>query len=138
MVAQDGKASKNKQPPLEFLRNLPAVERVLEHPEVVAWIEDVGCTRQFAARAAGTFLEEIRAALVSGELDGETMKTRLDDLAAGVAAVAGKLTQPHLRHVINATGIVVHTNLGRSPWPASAAQRTADPVSYTHLRANQT
>lgn len=125
MVAQDGKASKNKQPPVELLRNLPAVERVLEHPEVVAWIEDVGCSRQFAARATGVFLEEIRAALVSGELDGKTMKTRLDNLAAGVASVAGKLTRPHLRHVINATGIVVHTNLGRSPWPAAVAARTA-------------
>ena len=125
MVAKDGKAAKSKQPQMELLRNLPAVERVLEHPEVVAWIEEVGCARQFATRAAGIFLEEMRAALLSGELDGETMKTRLDNLAAGIATAAGKLTEPHLRHVINATGIVVHTNLGRSPWPAAAAARAA-------------
>ena len=125
MVAQAGKASKNKQPQMELLRNLPAVERVLEHPEVVAWIEEVGCARQFATRAAGIFLEEMRAALLSGELDGETMKTRLDNLAAGIATAEGKLTEPQLRHVINATGIVVHTNLGRSPWPAAAAARAA-------------
>ena len=94
MVAQAGKASKSKQPQMELLRNLPAVERVLEHPEVVAWIEEVGCARQFATRAAGIFLEEMRAALLSGELDGETMKTRLDNLAAGIATAAGKLTAP--------------------------------------------
>ncbi|SVD68864.1 uncharacterized protein METZ01_LOCUS421718, partial [marine metagenome] len=50
MVAKDGKAAKSKQPQMELLRNLPAVERVLEHPEVVAWIEEVGCARQFATR----------------------------------------------------------------------------------------
>jgi L-seryl-tRNA(Ser) seleniumtransferase len=36
------------------------------------------------------------------------------------------LAAPHLRHVINATGVIVHTNLGRSPWPAVAAARTAE------------
>lgn len=110
---------------MEMLRKLPAVDRVLEHPQVLAWMEEVGCARQFATRAAGIFLDDIRAAVLAGELDGEMMQARLGDLASGVAAAAGKLTQPHLRHVINGTGVVVHTNLGRSPWPAAAAARTS-------------
>ena len=41
----------------------------------------------------------------------------VDDLAAGVAARLATLGAVRLETVINATGVIVHTNLGRAPWP---------------------
>jgi L-seryl-tRNA(Ser) seleniumtransferase len=52
----------------------------------------------------------------------------LGDLVADARARAGRLDGGRLRRVINATGVVVHTNLGRAPWSDSAraaAQRVA-------------
>ena len=125
MAAQRSKASKSKQAAAEVLRKLPAVDRVLEHPDVAALVGTSGLSREFLARAVNAYLEKIRRGVVAGELDTEAVDERLESIASGVAATAAELASPHLRHVINATGVVVHTNLGRSPWPAAAADRAA-------------
>jgi L-seryl-tRNA(Ser) seleniumtransferase len=54
--------------------------------------------------------------------------------AADVARLAAELVKPHLRRVINATGVVLHTNLGRAPL-ADAAKRAIDEVAsgYSNL-----
>lgn len=71
-------------------------------------------------------LARIRLEVLAGDLDEEGIVARLADPAAGVAEAARELAAPHLRRVINATGVVVHTNLGRSPWSPAAAARVAD------------
>jgi len=126
MAAQSSKAGNGKQARAETLRRLPAVDRVLALPEVSAWAQAGGYGRRFVTRAINTLLEEFRAGVLAGDLDADALDALLDDLGAGVADAARRLTAPHLRHVINATGVIVHTNLGRSPWPAVAAGRTAD------------
>jgi L-seryl-tRNA(Ser) seleniumtransferase len=54
--------------------------------------------------------------------------------AQAVAALAGELARPSLRRVVNATGVVLHTNLGRAPLPA-AARAAIDEVAgcYANL-----
>lgn len=126
MAAQTSKAGKGKQARAETLRRLPAVDRILALPEVAAWAQAGGYGRRFVTRAINALLEEIRAGVLAGELDAAALDALLDDLGTGVAEAARRLAAPHLRHVINATGVIVHTNLGRSPWPAAAAARTAE------------
>jgi L-seryl-tRNA(Ser) seleniumtransferase len=50
----------------------------------------------------------------------------VDDLAAGVAERLAAVAGAGPIRVINATGVIVHTNLGRAPWPAAAIRATAD------------
>jgi L-seryl-tRNA(Ser) seleniumtransferase len=89
----------------ERLRALPSVDRL-------------------AVAVARAELADRRAALLAGEEPGD------DDL---VAAARARL-QPSLRRVLNATGVVVHTNLGRAPLAAQArAAVTEAATGYSNL-----
>jgi L-seryl-tRNA(Ser) seleniumtransferase len=53
-------------------------------------------------------LQQMRVEILAGRPDGETVEARVTRSLAALA-------RPSLRHVINATGVVLHTNLGRAP-----------------------
>ena len=97
------------------LRELPSVDeltRELDDPLAV----DVA--RTLLARAR----DEIRAGADPG------------DLRARLAAELDVARHPSLRRVLNATGVVVHTNLGRAPLPAAALEHVADVArGYSNL-----
>jgi L-seryl-tRNA(Ser) seleniumtransferase len=133
MAAQPSKQERGKQPATALLRRLPSVEKVCALAELLPLVADKGYGRGFIARAVAVHLDEIRAAVRAGELDAEGLEARLDDLPGGVMRAAAALAAPHLRPVINATGVVVHTNLGRSPWPPAAMQATALAGRYLNL-----
>ena len=86
------------------LRALPAVH------ELAAALDGPHPLRVKAARRA---IEEQRAAMASG---GEVRK----DLAPRARELLADLDSASLRRVLNATGVIVHTNLGRAPLSATA------------------
>src|SRR5688500_5463799 len=56
------------------------------------------------------------------------------DLACAVAQRLAELTRPALRRAINATGVIIHTNLGRAPLSAAALDAMRDVgVGYSNL-----
>ncbi|MGZ8867550.1 MAG: L-seryl-tRNA(Sec) selenium transferase [Thermoanaerobaculia bacterium] len=92
------------------LRSIPSVERILSTPVFVSLASEFG--RERVKDAVSRHLGSLRASKTSWE-EGKA-----------VAAVLG-MTSPTLRRVINATGVIIHTNLGRSPigsalWAGSA------------------
>ena len=96
------------------LRDLPSVD------ELVRGVDDplaVAAARAVLERAR----EEIRAGAEPGDLLGR--------LAAELAAAR----RPALRRVLNATGVVVHTNLGRAPLPEAALERVRAAAGYANL-----
>ena len=97
------------------LRDLPSVD------ELARQVEDplaVDAARVVLARAR----EEIRAGLDPGNLPG-----RLREELVSVR-------RPVLGRVLNATGVIVHTNLGRAPLAAAALERVAEVGrSYSNL-----
>jgi L-seryl-tRNA(Ser) seleniumtransferase len=109
-------------------RSLPSVNEVLQSPPlqrlVAAYAHD-----QLVA-AVRDELETLRERLGRGEsLDGVS---GIDVLGARIAERLGHTFQPKLRAVINATGIVLHTNLGRAPI-AEAAARAAYEAARGYL-----
>jgi L-seryl-tRNA(Ser) seleniumtransferase len=91
------------------LRSLPAVH------ELAARLE---APRALAVTAARLAIDECRAAWLAGQPGTE-------DLEARAREVLVTLERPSLRRVINATGVILHTNLGRAPLAASAREAVA-------------
>jgi L-seryl-tRNA(Ser) seleniumtransferase len=112
----------NSGMPANPFRQLPAVAAVLESPGVQALAPVHG--HDAVAAAVRAELDTLRERLKGGEsLDGTvTLEAITERVAARVEAAAA----PMLRAVINATGIVLHTNLGRSPIAESAAKAAYD------------
>ena len=108
--------------PANPFRHLPAVTAVLEQGTVTALEPTHG--RESVLVAVRAELDSLRERLKAGEtLDGEIAP---EAVAARVAARVESAAAPILRSVINATGIVLHTNLGRSPLGEVAAKAAYD------------
>jgi L-seryl-tRNA(Ser) seleniumtransferase len=102
------------------LRELPSVDELLRSPKLAHLSHTV------AVRAAREVLARAREEVTAGYDPGDLVERAL-------AAVAHDAT-PQLRRVINATGVVLHTNLGRAPLARAAADRVAEVAAgYSNL-----
>src|SRR5437660_7351595 len=99
-------------------RNLPAVNDLLNLPSIQALAREHA--HGLIVAAIRQELAELRRRLANGDsLDGQA---DAETVSARVAARLSRELRPKLRPVINATGIVLHTNLGRAPIAEEAAQ----------------
>jgi L-seryl-tRNA(Ser) seleniumtransferase len=111
------------------LRALPSVDEILREPAVAGLIEKAGL--EIATHAARNVLEELRAELKS---DPATSLVSIGAIAARVASAMEAALAPSLRAVINATGVVLHTNLGRAPLsPQAIAEIAQTAAGYSNL-----
>jgi len=105
----------------DLLRRLPAVDELLRHPLIV---EAMGTSpRPLVVRAVRNVLDRIRHAIMNDQASGDS---RLPDEAALVQEIlveAEGLAAYTLQRVVNGTGIIVHTNLGRSLLCQEALER---------------
>lgn len=99
------------------VRELPAVGKVLTDPRVRRLEQRLG--HVVTARLVRNAIDELRASGVSD--DGDAVETA----CGSVLRAAGRALAPSLRRVLNATGIVLHTNLGRAPLSPTAAAHVA-------------
>ncbi|MCL2381557.1 MAG: L-seryl-tRNA(Sec) selenium transferase [Treponema sp.] len=107
-----------------LLRSIPAVEELLNAPWAVEFSAGMG--REYVKKAIVQALDGIR-----GEIGGGAhAKTELGALAAGrAAALLRQKSSSTLKRVINATGVVIHTNTGRAPLAREALQAVSDIAS---------
>jgi L-seryl-tRNA(Ser) seleniumtransferase len=108
------------------LRALPSIDALLREPTVLAWRERIGATR--LTTLARTITDELRAELQSGTpKNGEwTRTTLLTEAVRRLERAAEREAAGRLRRVINATGVILHTNLGRAPLSAAARRAIAE------------
>ena len=95
------------------LRQLPSVDRLLQTPDVAALVALHG--RAVVTEAVRAALDEVRANIRAG---GDVPE--YSALVQAVEAAARTRTTPTLIPVINATGVIIHTNLGRAPLSRAA------------------
>jgi L-seryl-tRNA(Ser) seleniumtransferase len=114
-------------------RSLPAVNDVLQAAAVQALAGAHAHER--IVEAARQELSELRHKLAEGMTpDGQL---DIEAVAANVVERLGNQAQPRLRLVINATGIILHTNLGRAPLAEEAAQAAFEAArSYLNLEVD--
>lgn len=108
------------------LRALPAVESLLSLEQFA------DLPRAVLVRAVRAFVDDLRAAALAGRLDaaGVAAASRRDAAVAAVRGRCAEVMRPRHRHVVNATGIVLHTGLGRAPLAAPAAEALAQAAGY--------
>jgi L-seryl-tRNA(Ser) seleniumtransferase len=119
----------------DLFRLLPSVDELLRNPllEVVVLREGRSATIE-AARVA---LEQLRSDIAAGKLDEAQLKSRLDDLPREVERKLQELLAYSLRPVINATGVILHTNLGRAPLSRAALEHLVEvSEGYSNLEFN--
>ena len=112
-------------------RALPSVGALLESEGVRALMKSA--PRSIVVEAVRSTIAQVREGTDVARRDDDTP---LDESAwsAAVARTLARSTQPSLRRVINATGIVLHTNLGRAPLASSALDAIANAASgYSNL-----
>ena len=115
------------------LRHLPQLQRLLESPEAQALATTHG--RTALVEALRHVLDQTRAALLAGSQPATDAPSLLTAAATHLAA----RSQPGLVRVINATGIVLHTNLGRAPMAPEAIAAAAEVArSYCNLEFDLT
>lgn len=119
----------------DALRRIPAVEQLLAEPETQALTAQFG--RSQVLEAARTVTAAVRQAILAAE-EARTLPEL--DLAAFVNRLKQQVetqTKPSLIPVINATGVVLHTNLGRAPLAAEACRAVAQVArGYSNLEYN--
>ncbi len=105
------------------LRALPSLDTLLQRPAVRMLDQQYGRDATVTALRAG--LAAQRQALRDGGAAGdrETLAAHVETAAAGRLAAAAAGT---LRPVVNATGVVIHTNLGRAPLAEAALTRITE------------
>ena len=102
------------------LRDLPSVDRLLADDALAA------APRHLAVAAARGGLERARGLIRAGDDPGDVAALARDELE--------RLRAFSLRRVVNATGVIVHTNLGRAPLASSALERVQEVgAGYSNL-----
>jgi len=94
-------------------------------PSVNALLESAGVRSLLERHPRRVVLDAVRSAVNAARNRGDAQRTEQQWVASIASAVEG-LSQPSLRRVINATGVVLHTNLGRAPLAESAVKAIAD------------
>ncbi len=109
------------------LRDLPSVDRLISANDVNELITAYG--RPLTLQALRVTLESARRLIQQGREAPEEA-----DLISGTRATLHSWLLPSLRPVINATGVIIHTNLGRAPLSADAQRAVAEVASgYSSL-----
>ena len=116
----------------QLLRQIPKVDELLKMPVLEALLEEMPA--QTVTRAVRQALEDLRRDVLEGKI--EKLPGR-DALCARIAVLACRENAPSLRRVINGTGIILHTNLGRACLSDKAAQAACSVAgSYSNLEFN--
>ncbi len=118
--------------PSPTLRDIPSVDRVLQHEQVRALLETY--PRDAVRGRVQEALQRLRGLIQNGELSAQSLQREFEEIPLRLARRLGRDFEPSLRRIVNATGIIIHTNAGRAPLSPRVAQAVAEIASgYSNL-----
>lgn len=112
------------------LRAIPSVDKVLTHPALREAMSQL--PHAIVVAAVRSEVEKVREAVLRDEGEAPGIPG-IAEVAARASTAASRLTRAGLRPVINATGVIIHTNLGRAPLSKSAIEAVARVAAYSNL-----
>ena len=116
-----------------LLKALPQVEKALQIPEVAALTAEFD--RDLIADLVRETIADLREQIRKGESPplGPDGKVAPELVAAKVIELLDQLRKHSLKRVVNATGVILHTNLGRAPLSSAGVSALAEAASYLNL-----
>src|SRR5437764_2885295 len=119
----------------EFLRQVPEIDGLVTEPAIAARAAASG--HAATAEATRAVLARLREEIAGGHLDAKGVEMALAGIAGAVERQLHTATQSSLRAVVNATGVILHTNLGRAPLAAAAFERMREVgAGYSNLEVD--
>ncbi len=118
--------------PSALFRQLPSVDDILHVPAIAALSEAYG--RTALADAVRDVLARLRQEIASGLFDEHGLEIALTGMGSAVENQLRQASRYSLRPVINATGVILHTNLGRAPLSDAAIEHIRESAGrYSNL-----
>lgn len=116
----------------ELYRLLPSVDELLRQPEIASLVTTGG--HLAVADAARAVLLRVRREISDGHLNSGRLEIALSDLGSAVKRTLDESLAFSLKTVINATGVILHTNLGRAPLSEGAIDHIKETaLGYSNL-----
>lgn len=114
-----------------LFRQIPPVDELLRNQAVATLISSYG--HEAVVGGCRLVLEQLRREIASG-MNETALTQALVALPETVEATLRESSRPSLRPVINATGVILHTNLGRAPLAESALRHALEVArGYSNL-----
>jgi len=104
-------------PKQALLRNLPSVTELLKSQTVAGWLEQQ--PQPLVTECLRRALAGVRQQLLDGQDGGNAPDIGAETVLRRAARLLEQAVEPRVREAINATGIILHTGLGRAVFPAS-------------------
>lgn len=112
---------------MNYLRALPKIDKCLSHPLFE------GCNSALLMKIARTHIEALRHALLHKEIDSFEEEALMQEIKKAY----DKVFDPSLKPLINATGVILHTNMGRSLISKTLLERASAVIcNYSNLEYN--
>jgi L-seryl-tRNA(Ser) seleniumtransferase len=116
----------------DLYRRLPSVDELVRHGQLSRLVSSEGQTA--VTDAVRVVLGRLREEIAAGRLEADGVDLALSGLAQAVEREARQALSYSLRSVINATGVILHTNLGRAPLSGAALDHIREvSSSYSNL-----
>jgi L-seryl-tRNA(Ser) seleniumtransferase len=116
----------------DLYRKLPSIDELQRRPNLAALAANEG--QAAVTDAARAVLASLRQEITDGCLDANAVDLALSGLEDAITRRVRQSLKYSLRSVINATGVILHTNLGRAPLPASTLEHIRETAtSYSNL-----
>ena len=115
-----------------LFQKLPSTNELLQQPELRALVAREGHTA--VAESIRSVIERLRGEIAADRLDANSLDIALTGLSAAIERELRQYLRYSLRAVINATGVILHTNLGRAPISSSALDHIRETAAaYSNL-----